>query len=279
VGQAVVRVRAAGVGPWDVKLISGALGAPPLPYIPGFEVAGVVESVGDGVDVQPGDQVYANLAGGGFADRALVSVDHLAHKPDGLSFEEAAGLVVGGGTAYEGLVDRGGLQAGETVLITAAAGGVGSVAVQIAAAVGARPLGVAGPRNHDYLLGLGASDAFDYHATDWVQQVLAAVPGGVDVLFDGAGGETRDRAVGAVREGGRAEFLLGPPTQLERGIKGDTFGVDVTRQRLEALGRLVDAGKLRPQIEAVIPFEQVREALERVAGGHTRGKIVLQIGQ
>src|SRR5439155_21344348 len=135
-GQEVVRVRAAGLGPWDVKLISGAFGAPPLPYIPGFEVAGVVESMGDGVDVQPGDQVYANLAGGGFADRALVSVDHLAHKPDGLSFEEAAGLVVGGGTAYEGLVDRGGLQAGETVLITAAAGGVGSVAVQIAAAVG-----------------------------------------------------------------------------------------------------------------------------------------------
>ena len=82
-----------------------------------------------------------------------------------------------------------------------------------------------------------------------------------------------------MREGGRAEFLLGPPTQLERGIKGDTFSADITRQRLEALGRLVDAGKLRPQIEAVIPFEQVREALERVAGGHTRGKIVLQIGQ
>lgn len=278
-GQAVVRVRAAGVGPWDVKLISGAFGTPPLPYIPGFEVAGVVESVGEGVDVQPGDQVYASLAGGGFADRALVSVDHLAHKPDRLSFEEAAGLAIGGGTAYEGLVDRAGLQAGETVLITAAAGGVGSEAVQITAAVGARPLGVAGPRNHDYLLGLGATDAFDYHAADWVQQVLAAVPGGVDVLFDGAGGETRDRAVGAVREGGRAEFLLGPPTQLERGIKGDTFSVDVTQQRLEALGRLVDAGKLRPRIEAVIPFEHVREALERVAGGHTRGKIVLQIGQ
>ena len=277
--QAVVRVRAAGVGPWDVKLISGAFGTLPLPYIPGFEVAGVVESVGDGVDVQPGDPVYANLAGGGFAHRALVSVDHLARKPDGLSFEEAAGLVVGGGTAYEGLVDRGRLMPGETVLVTAAAGGVGSAAVQIAAAVGARPLGVAGPRNHDYLLGLGASDAFDYHAADWVQQVLAAVPRGVDMLFDGAGGETRDRAVGAVREGGRAEFLLGPPTQLERGIKGDTFSADITRQRLEALGRLVDAGKLRPQIEAAIPFEQVREALERVAGGHTRGKIVLQIGQ
>jgi NADPH2:quinone reductase len=158
---------------------------------------------------------------------------------------------------------------------------VGSAAVQLVAAMGARPLGVAGPRNHDYLLGLGASDAFDYHAADWVQQVLAAVPGGVDVLFDGAGGQTRDRAVGAVREGGRAIFLVlaGPPAQLQRGITGESFSADVTRQRLEAIGQLVDAGKPRPQIEAVFPLERVREALERVAGRHTRGKVVLQIGR
>jgi len=280
-GQAVLSVRGAGVGPWDVAVISGAFGPPPLPFIPGLEVAGVVESVGDGADVQPGDQVYANLqlAGGGFAERALVSVDHLARKPDRVSFQEAAGLVVGAGAAYEGLVDRGRLQAGETVLVTAAAGGVGSAAVQVAAAAGARPLGVASSRNHDYLLGLGASDAFDYHAADWVQQVLAVVPGGVDVLLDGAGGETRDRAVGAVREGGRGIFLVGPPAQVERGITSVSFSANTTRQRLEAIGRLVDAGKLRPQIEAVLPFEQVREALERVAGRHTRGKIVLQIGQ
>jgi NADPH:quinone reductase len=248
-GQAVVRVRGAGVGPWDVAMISGTFGAPSLPFIPGLEVAGVVESVGDGVDVQPGDRVYANLqvGGGGFAEYALASVDHLARMPDRVSFEAAAGLVVGAGAAYEGLVDRGRLQAGETVLITAAAGGVGSAAVQIVAAVGARPLGVASSRNHDYLLGLGASDAFDYHAADWVQQVLAVVPGGVDVLFDAAGGETRDQAIGAVREGGRAIFLLGPPAQLERGIMSESFSADGTRQRLEAIGRLVDAGKLRPR--------------------------------
>jgi NADPH2:quinone reductase len=98
------------------------------------------------------------------------------------------------------------------------------------------------------------------------------------VLLDAAGGETRDRAVGAVREGGRAIFLVGPPAQLERGITGQSFSADVTRQRLEAIGRLVDAGKLRPQIEAVLPLEQVRDALERVAGRHTRGKVVLQVG-
>lgn len=278
-GQAVVRVLSAGVGPWDVSQISGTFRPPPVPYIPGFEVAGVVESVGDGADVEPGDQVYATVAGGGYAERALVSMDHVAPKPERLSFEEAAGLVVGAGTAYEGLVDRGRLQAGETVLITAASGGVGSAAVQIAAAMGARPLGVASPANHEYLRGLGANQAFDYHAADWREQVLEAVPGGVDVLFDGAGGQTRDQAVDAVRDGGRAVFLLGPPTQLDRDIDGVSFSVDVTRQRLEAIGRLVDAGKLRSQIEAALPFEQVREALGRVAGRHTRGKVVLQLGQ
>jgi NADPH:quinone reductase-like Zn-dependent oxidoreductase len=282
-GQALVRVRAAGVGPWDVGLISGGPIRPALPYIPGFEVAGVVEAVGDGVDVQPGDRVYASvgIAGGGFAEYVLASAERLALVPGRLSFEEAAGLVVGGGTAWEALVDRGRLQAGETVLITAAAGGVGSVAVQLAAALGARPLGVASPRNHDYLRALGASEVFDYHAADWVQQALAAVPGGVDMLLDAAGGETRDGAVGAVRDGGRAIFIVlaGPPAQLERGITGESFAAHVDRQRLEALRRLVDAGKLRPEVEAVLPLDQVREALARVAGRHTRGKIVLQIGQ
>jgi len=279
-GQVVVRVRGAGVGPWDVAVISGAFGRPALPYIPGFEVAGVVEAAGDGADVQPGDRVYANLgvAGGGFAEYALADADRVARMPERVSFEEAAGLVVGGGTALDGLVDRGRLQAGETVLITAAAGGVGSAAVQLAAAVGARPLGVASQRNRDYLRGLGASEVFDYHADDWVQQVGATVPGGVDVLFDAAGGQTRDQAVGAVREGGRAIFLAGAPAQLGRGVVGESLDADVTRQRLEAIGRLVEAGRLRPQVEAVLPFDQVREALERVADRHTRGKIVLQIG-
>ena len=191
--------------------------------------------------------MYASLfpAGGGFAELALASADRLAPMPGQASFAEAAGLVIGGGTAHEGLVDRGRLQAGETVLITAAAGGVGSAAVQIAAAMGARPLGVASPGNHDYLRGLGASEVFDYHAADWVQQVRAAVPGGVDLLLDGAGGQTRDQAIGAVRDGGRALFIVlqGPAARLERGITGESFAAHINRQRLEALGRLVDAGR------------------------------------
>ena len=196
------------------------------------------------------------------------------------NFEEAAGLVIGAGTAYEGLIDRGRLQAGETVLITAASGGVGSAAVQIAAAVGARVVAVASPPNHDYLLSLGASEVFDYHAADWAQQVRAVVPGGIDLRFDGAGGQTRDQALDAVRDGGRAISIIlqGTPLLPERGITGESFAAHGGRQRLEQLGRLVDAGTLRPQVEAVLPLEQARQALARVAGRHTRGKIVLQIG-
>jgi NADPH:quinone reductase-like Zn-dependent oxidoreductase len=282
-GQALVRVHGAGAGPWDVGFLSGGFPGLALPFVPGQEVAGVVEAAGDGAGVQPGERVYASLfpAGGGFAELALASADRLAPMPGQASFAEAAGLVIGGGTAYEGLVERGRLQAGETVLITAAAGGVGCAAVQIASAMGARPLGVASPDNHDYLRGLGASEVFDYHAADWLQQVRAAVPGGVDLLLDGAGGQTRDQAIGAVRDGGRAIFIVlaGPPAQLERGITGESFAAHVNRQRLEALRRLVDAGRLRPQVEAVLPLDQAREALARVAGRHTRGKIVLQIGQ
>jgi NADPH:quinone reductase-like Zn-dependent oxidoreductase len=281
-GQALIRVHGAGVGPWDVGFLGGGFPGIALPFVPGQEVAGVVEAVGDGAGVQPGERVYAVLfpAGGGFAELALASADRLAPMPGKANFVEAAGLVIGAGTAYEGLIDRGRLQAGETVLITAAAGGVGSAATQIAVAVGARVVAVASPANHDYLLSLGASEVFDYHAADWAQQVRAVVPGGVDLLFDGAGGQTRDQALDAVRDGGRAisTVLQGTPLQRERGITGESFAAHGGRPRLEQLAALVDAGKLRPQAETVLPLDQAREALARVATRHTRGKIVLQIG-
>jgi NADPH:quinone reductase len=282
-GQVLVRVRGAGVGPWDVGFLGGGFPGIALPFVPGQEVAGVVESAGDGAGVRPGERVYASLfpAGGGFAELALASADRVAPMPGQAGFTEAAGLVVGGGTAHEGLIDRGRLQAGETVLVTAAAGGVGSAAVQIAAAAGARVLGVASPDNHDYLRRLGVSEVFDYHDEDWPRQVRAAVPGGVDLLLDGAGGETRDQAISAVRDGGRAVFIVlqGPAAQLERGIAGESFAARVTRQRLEALTRLVDAGVLRPQVSTVLPLDQAREALVQVAARHARGKVVLQIGE
>ncbi|HEX4659488.1 MAG TPA: NADP-dependent oxidoreductase [Streptosporangiaceae bacterium] len=280
-GQALIRVHGAGAGPWDVGFLGGGFPGLALPFVPGQEVAGVVEAVGNGAGVQPGERVYAVLfpAGGGFAELAVASADRLAPMPGTANFVEAAGLVIGAGTAYEGLIDRGRLQAGETVLITAAAGGVGSAAVQIAAAVGARVVAVASPSNHDYLLSLGACEVFDYHAVGWAQQVRSAVPGGVDLLFDAAGGQTRDQALDAVRDGGQAMSIVlqGTPLPLPRGITGESFAAHGGRPRLEQLAALVDAGKLRPQAETVLRLGQAREALAQVATRHTRGKVVLQI--
>ena len=166
------------------------------------------------------------------------------------------------------------------MLITAASGGVGSAAVQIAVGLGARVFGVASAGNRDYLRRLGASEVFDYHAAGWARQVRALVPGGVDLLLDCSGGSTRDQAIGVVRDGGRVEsiVLAGPDLPLDRGITGEAFAAHGDRERLEALIRLIEAGTLRPQIEAVLPLEQARQALEQVAGGHTRGKVVLEIG-
>ena len=146
---------------------------------------------------------------------------------------------------------------------------------------GARPLGVASPGNHEYLRGLGASEVFDYHAADWVQQVRAAVPGGVDLLLDGAGGQTRDRpSVRFATAAGRSRWS---PQSVP---SGSSAASPASRSPPTAAGRgsrrssrLVDSGRLRPQVSAVLPLDQAREALALVAGRHARGKIVLEIGQ
>ncbi|MBV9795314.1 MAG: NADP-dependent oxidoreductase [Actinobacteria bacterium] len=282
-GQLLVRVHGAGVGPWDVGFLSGGFPGVALPFVPGQEIAGVVEAAGDETGIRPGERVYGTTfpAGGGFAELAVASAARVAPVPGRLSFPEAAGLVIGAGTAYEGLVDKGQLQAGQTVLITAASGGTGSAAVQIAVALGARVLGVAGPASHDYLRGLGASEVFDYHQPGWAEQVRAAVPGGADRLFDAAGGPTRDQAITAVRDGGRVISIIvsGPELVLDRGITGESFAARGGRERLEAITRLVESGQLRPRVAAVLPLDQARAALAQVAGGHPGGKVVLQIGR
>jgi NADPH2:quinone reductase len=283
-GKLLIKNYAAAVGAWDVGVMASGFGDPPLPMIPGCEVAGVVEAVSDGSDLEPsdlklGDEVYGCLgfASGGFAEYSIAAPDHLAHKPERVSFEQAAALVVGAGTAYEGLIDRARLRPGEAVLITAAAGGVGTAAVQIAAAVGARVLGVASARNHDYIRGLGASETFDYHDPEWVPRLKQAVPDGVDVLFDGAGNQTRDRAIAVVKDGGRGVFIVGAPTDLRPDIQAHLFSADVTRDRLEAINQLVQERKLAAHIEAELPLKQAREAMTHVARGHTRGRVVLKI--
>lgn len=281
-GKVLVRNRAAGVGPWDWKIMAGRFGQARLPMVPGLEIAGVVEQADPESGLKVGDEVYGTtgMSAGGRAEQATAEPGALAAKLPSLSFEEAVAVVVGGVTAYEGLVDRMKLRSGETVLITAASGGVGTMAVQVAAARGATVLGVASAGNLDYVRGLGAADVFDYNQPGWAEAVRQAFPDGVDALFDAAGTETGQEALRAVRPGGRAILVAFPTPSIEpsTGISGESFSAVVTRARLEALSDLIAAGKLRPVLSEVLPLDRVGEAVAHVQQGHTRGKVVLRIG-
>ena len=275
----LVGVRAAGVGPWDVKTREGIFGERSFPHVLGVEASGIVESAGENVaNLRQGDEVYV-YSGGCYAEYVAAPAQKVAHKPASLSFEEAAGVPVAGSTAYQGIVEEIGLKEGETVLIAGAAGGVGTIAVQIAAFLGARVLGTASPRNHDYLLSLGAAEAIDYHG-DWVAAVRTVAPDGVDTVFDCVGGETFRRSFEAVRNGGRIVTIVAFGEEVEpgRGITHHAFSARAERRKLEKLSEMFDDGKLRVEIEDVLPLEEATKAHERVEAEHTRGKIVLRVG-
>jgi NADPH:quinone reductase len=276
-GEVLIRNRAAGVGIWDVKFIAGMFGDRPMPLIPGFEASGVVEAADDVSGVSRGDEVYAQLGAhhGGYAELVVARADHVAAKPASISHAQAAGLVIGAGTAYEGLIERAEVQPGETVLVTAASGGVGVYALQIAVSAGATVFGVAGASHHQLLRDLGAAETFDYHDTDWVARVKAAAPAGVDVLFDGAGEATRDQAVDAVRDGGRGVFIAGAPTDLPRGITGAAFSADPTTARLRSIADLVDTGQVRAVVDGTYALDDAAKAVAHVATRHATGRVAI----
>jgi NADPH:quinone reductase-like Zn-dependent oxidoreductase len=213
-GELLIRNHAAAVGPWDWKMLAGRWSSMPFPHIIGVELAGVIETAPDTSDYRPGDAVWGRVDGA-YAEYAVSDGESLVLKPENISFEGAAALVVPGATAYEGIVERLELQSHESILITAAAGGVGGVAVQIAASIGARVIAVASAVNHDYVRSLGASAAFDYHEEGWPEAVRALIDDGVDTLFDAVGGETGQVALTAVRDGGRVSFVAWPNPDVE----------------------------------------------------------------
>jgi NADPH:quinone reductase-like Zn-dependent oxidoreductase len=277
-GEMVIRVRVAGVGYWDVKQMRGVFGAKlPFPVIPGYEAAGVVEQ-GSG-DLGPGDAVVASLRfpGGALAEHTAVRATRVVRKPPALSDADAAALVVGAGTALEGLEDRAGVKPGETVLVTAAAGGVGTAGVQIARALGARVLAVASAATRERIEDLGAAHVFDYHDPDWTGQLRGAAPEGADVLLDTAGGDTGERAITAVRPGGRALLIAGVPETIPPGVEAIEYSSDTTAARLHRLYELASAGQLRAVVDRTYPLAHARAALERVAARHAHGKVLVTL--
>jgi NADPH:quinone reductase-like Zn-dependent oxidoreductase len=277
-----IRVHAAGVNPVDWKIREGR--SEPrfpvvFPVVPGWDAAGIVAEVGPAVtEFAPGDEVHAYcrkhfLGEGTYAEFVSVPDAYVARKPESLSFEQASAIPLAGLTAYQALFRAAGLTAGERVLVSAAAGGVGSFAVQLAVDAGAGVIGVASEPHRDRVLELGAYEVID-RARDVVDAVLQIVPEGVDVVFDLYGDE---RLGDAVRDGGRLVSIAAPPSYRARGVVSSYVFVRPDGEQLEELAALADDGRLVVDLAEVLPLEQAARAQELSEGGHVRGKLVLRV--
>jgi len=290
-GEVLVRVVASGTNPVDAKIrAAGSWARITPPAILGYDVSGVVEEIGPGVrDLAPGDdvfytpEIFGNQSGS-YAELNVASASIVARKPRRLSHVEAAAVPLAGGTAWEALVRRLRLRVGETVLIHGGAGGVGSFAVQIAKAAGARVLATAGPDNQDVLRVLGADRAIDYTREDAADVALAETrAAGVDAVFDTVGGDLIAQSLRATRPGGRLATILGPRGDLSALYARNLtlHGVFLTREsaRLREMTPLLEGGQITPLIEAVLDLEEVAEAHRRLDTGHGRGKLVLAVAR
>lgn len=290
-GEVLVRVIASGTNPVDAKLrANGSWASITPPVILGSDVSGVVEEIGPGAaGFEVGDEVYytPEIFGnqyGSYAEYNAVPASIVAKKPASLSHAEAAAVPLAGGTAWEAIVRRLQVRVGETVLIHGGAGGVGSFAVQIAKAAGARVLATAGPSNQETLKELGADVAIDYQREDFAGTALRETDGaGVDAVFDTVGGELVVKSLTATRPFGRLASILGVKGDLTPAyIRNQTlYGVFLTRERsrLEEMTHLLQRGQMRPLVEEVLPLEEVGKAHERLDSGHGRGKVVLQVSE
>jgi NADPH:quinone reductase-like Zn-dependent oxidoreductase len=277
-----IQIRAAGVNPVDWKIREGR--SEPrfpvvFPVVPGWDAAGIVAEVGPAVtEFAPGDEVYAYcrkhfLGEGTYAEYVSVPDTYVARKPESLSFEQAAAIPLASLTAYQALFLAAGLTAGERVLVSAAAGGVGSFAVQLAVDAGVEVIGVASEPHRDRVLELGAYEVID-RSRDVVEAVHEFVPEGVDVVFDLYGDE---RLGEAVCDGGRLVSIAAPPSYRERGVVPTYVFVRPDGELLEQLAALADDGRLVVDLAEVLPLEQAARAQELSEGGHVRGKLVLRV--
>ncbi len=279
----MVRVYATGVIAnelkWDATYETKVGGPRALP-IPGRDLSGVVEEVGPGVrTLVKGSEVYAMMdygRDGAEAEYTIALPSELAPKPRTLDHVQAAAVPLTALTAWQALFDHANLVAGQTVLIHGAAGGVGVFAVQLACWAGAHVIGTASARNSDFLRELGANEIIDYTTTRFEEVVHD-----VDLVFDTVGGDTLERSWQVVKPGGVLVSVVSPrPSFAEakaHGVRPVWFVVEPNREQLIQIGALIDAGRIRPIIETVLPLSQARQAYEQGAKGHTRGKIVLRV--
>ena len=280
--QILVRVIAAGVNPVDGMIRSGMFAKyekAAFPMIPGADIAGVVEKAGSKITkLKVGDPVYAYVSlknGGGYAEYAVATEGEAEPKPKSLTYVEAAAVPVVALTAWQALIDTAKLSAGQTVLIHGGSGGVGTFAIQIAKARGAKVIATASTPNQDLLKQLGADVAIDY-----TKQKFEDVARGVDVVLDSVGKGTLARSYGVVKKGGFIVTLVARIDQAELdkyAIRGASLSVNPDSNELAEIGKLIDEKKIKVIVSQTFPLSEAMKAQEQVATGHTRGKIVLKV--
>jgi NADPH:quinone reductase-like Zn-dependent oxidoreductase len=275
--EVLIRIHAASINPVDWKIRAGYMKEYiplVLPAILGLDISGVVDSVGSEVKTfKAGDEVYAMndpLKGGGYAEYLAVNESILARKPKSVDHHKAAALPLAGLTAWHGLLEFGGLKAGQKVLIHGAAGGVGAFAVQIAKAMGAKVIGTAQTRNQALLKELGVDQAIDYTSTPFDKAVSD-----VDLVIDLVGGDTEKRSWSVLKKGGVLASTVSQAQAPNAGVTGKYIANRPNGEGLRELAKLVDAGKLRMVVESVFPLSDTRKGHELSQTGHVRGKIVL----
>ena len=282
--QVRVRVHATAINPLDYQIRRGDYADyVPLPTVIGHDVSGVVEAIGSDVtEFARGDEVYYTPkifgGAGSYAEVHVADVDLVGRKPRNLSHVEAASLTLVGGTVWEAFVSRAGLRVGETILIHGGAGGVGTIAIQVAKAIGARVITTALANDHDFVRALGADDVIDFSTTDYVDAVGALTGGrGVDVVFDTIGGDTLTRSPLVLAQFGRVVSLVdiaAPQNLIEAWGRNASYHFVFTRQnrgKLDELTNLVERDLVRPVIGAVLPFERLAEGHEVLETGSRRG--------
>jgi NADPH:quinone reductase-like Zn-dependent oxidoreductase len=281
-GEVLIEVHAAGVNPIDWKVREGYAKdwlRHKLPLILGWDVSGVIVELGSGVKgFKKGDEVYGKLDSGrdgAYAEYAVSYTDNIALKPGTLDHVHAAAVPITALTAWQSLFDLANLSAGQTVLIHAAAGGVGHFAVQFAKWKGARVIGTASARNEEFVKKLGADMVIDYTTKKFEDEVS-----GVDCVLDTQGGEILNRSLCILKKGGIVVSTIGEPSadDLARyGVRSSHIIARADSRQLVRIAELIDAGHVRPVVETVLPLAEARRAHEMSQTGHVRGKIVLKI--
>ena len=276
--EVTIKVVAAAVNPVDWKIRDGLgeiFGLRP-PFTLGCEVAGILEEVGEGVaEFQVGDEVYCYLGShaGGYAQYVAAPSSEVSLKPSNLDFDHAAAVPVGALTAWQAIFDLADLQSGQTILIHAAAGGVGSMAVQIAKAKGAFVIGTASGKNRDFVKSLGADEFVDY-----TNQKFEEVVQDADVVFDTIGGDTQQRSFAVLKKGGFLVTSVSPPSQESAdgfGVQANMVNVEPNAEQLAQITQLIESGQIVTRVETTLPLSKAQQAIALSEAGHTQGKIIL----